>query len=160
MKTCFECDAAADCAHHVVPRVLGGKRTVPLCGLCHAKIHGNVSDPISSTSTSTPTKAALAAKAAKGERVGELPYGFRLAADGAHLERDEAEQSVLALVRELRAGGLSQRAIVAELAAQGLVSRAGRPFGQTQVCRLIHAAISAGPNFPKSPSPSFVSPNA
>ena len=86
------------------------------------------------------TKAALAAKSAKGERTGELAYGFRLAADGVHVEPDQAEQAVLAVVRELRAAGLSQRAIVGELAVRGLVSRVGRPFGQTQVCRMLRAA--------------------
>jgi DNA invertase Pin-like site-specific DNA recombinase len=86
------------------------------------------------------TKAALGAKRAKGERTGELPYGFRLAADGVHIERDEGEQAVLATVRELSAAGLSQRAIVGALVARGLVSRVGRPFGQTQVCRMLGAA--------------------
>ena len=60
--------------------------------------------------------------------MGEVPYGFRLAADGAHLEADEAEQTVLAVLRDLCASGLSQRAIVSELAARGLVSRVSRPF--------------------------------
>lgn len=86
------------------------------------------------------TKAALAAKAAKGERVGKVPYGFRVAADGVRIEADEAEQGVLTAVRELRAAGLSQRAIVAALAARGLVSRAGRPFSQTQVARILARA--------------------
>lgn len=83
------------------------------------------------------TKAALAAKSAKGERVGELPYGFRLAPDGVCLEEDPAEQGVLVAVRELRLAGLSQRAIAGELAVRGLVSRTGRPFGQTQVARML-----------------------
>lgn len=83
------------------------------------------------------TKAALAAKAAKGERVGMVPYGWRVSADGVALERDEAEQGVLAAVRELRAAGLSQRAIVAELAGRGLVSRSGRPFQKTQIARMV-----------------------
>ena len=83
------------------------------------------------------TKAALAAKAAKGERTGELPYGYKLATDAARLEVDEAEQAILAVVRELRAAGRSHRAIVADLAARGLVSRAGRPFAKTQVGRML-----------------------
>jgi site-specific DNA recombinase len=82
-------------------------------------------------------KAALGVKKTRGERVGEVPYGYRLAADGVHLEAEPAEQGVLAVVRELRAGGMSQRAIVAALATRGLVSRAGRTFGQTQVCRML-----------------------
>jgi site-specific DNA recombinase len=88
------------------------------------------------------TKAALAAKRARGERSGELPYGWRLGADGAHLEADEAEAAVLAVVRELRASGLSQRAIVAELAARGLVSRAGRRFAKTQIARMLARAVA------------------
>lgn len=83
------------------------------------------------------TKAALAAKAARGERTGEIPYGRRLAADGVRIEEDEAEQGVIAIVRELRAAGLSQRAIVRELAGRGVVSRGGRPLVLSQVQRLL-----------------------
>lgn len=83
------------------------------------------------------TKAALAAKAAKGECTGEIAYGFRLAADGIHVEEDPAEQGVIVIVRELRAAGLSQRGIVRELAVRGVVSRGGRPLGLSQVQRLL-----------------------
>jgi DNA invertase Pin-like site-specific DNA recombinase len=83
------------------------------------------------------TKAALAAKAAKGERTGEIGYGFRLAADGVHVEEDPAEQGVIAVVRELRASGLSHRGIVRELAARAVVSRGGRALGLSQVQRLL-----------------------
>ena len=83
------------------------------------------------------TKAALGVKKARGERIGELPYGYRLAADGVRLEANDMEQSVLVAVGELRAAGLSQRAIVAELAARGLMSRASAPFQKTQVARML-----------------------
>lgn len=86
------------------------------------------------------TKAALAAKSAKGERVGEVPYGSRLAADGVHLEPDPAEQGVIGVVTELQAAGLSQRGIVRELAARGVVSRGGGPLGLSQVQRLLARA--------------------
>ena len=82
-------------------------------------------------------RAALAVKKARGERTGELPYGSRVAADGVRVEADEAEQGVLAVVRELRAAGLSQNKIAAMLASRGLLSRAGRSFGQTQVSRML-----------------------
>jgi DNA invertase Pin-like site-specific DNA recombinase len=83
------------------------------------------------------TRAALAIKKARGELVGAAPYGSRLSADGVRIEADEAEQGVIAAVRELQAAGLSQRAIAAQLAARGLVSRAGTAFGQTQVARML-----------------------
>jgi DNA invertase Pin-like site-specific DNA recombinase len=85
------------------------------------------------------TKAALAAKSTKHERVGGIPYGFALAADGVHLAPEGAEQAILAQVRELRVAGLSHRAIVTELAARGLVSRTGKLFIQTQVARMLAA---------------------
>ena len=36
---CFECGAPSDYHHHVVPRSVGGTKTVPLCARCHGKIH-------------------------------------------------------------------------------------------------------------------------
>jgi DNA invertase Pin-like site-specific DNA recombinase len=86
------------------------------------------------------TVAALKAKRARGERAGNVPYGYTLAADGIHLEENHAEQGVLAVVRELRASGLSLRAIVAQLAQRGIASRAGKPLGLTQVARMEVAA--------------------
>jgi hypothetical protein len=56
------------------------------------------------------------------------------------LVEDPAERGVLAVVLELRAAGLSQRGIVAELTARGLVSRTGQAFGQTQVARMLARA--------------------
>lgn len=83
------------------------------------------------------TREALAAKRARGEKLGgRAPYGQRLAADGVHLERDADEQAVIALVRDLGAR-LPMRAIVYELSARGLTSRAGRPFQLTQVARMM-----------------------
>lgn len=86
------------------------------------------------------TRAALAAKKARGERAGELPFGFRLAADGRTLEHEPREQDVMAKVRDLRAAGLTLRAIVAECERAGLLSRSGRPFSLTQVARLARRA--------------------
>lgn len=83
------------------------------------------------------TREALAAKRARGERIGAVPYGYRLAADGLHLEADPAEQAVLLRVRELAAAGLSQREIVEDLAAHGVVGRTGAPLQKTQIARLL-----------------------
>ena len=85
------------------------------------------------------TKAALAAKRARGGRAGAVPYGFTADASGK-LELNAAEQAVIAQVRELRASGLPLRAVVVQAAALGLVSRAGRPLALTQVARILRAA--------------------
>lgn len=85
------------------------------------------------------TTEALAVKRARGERTSRhAPYGKRIACDGVSLEEDETEAAVLATVRELRASRYSHRAIAAELHARGVVSpRTGKPYGKTQVGRLI-----------------------
>lgn len=57
------------------------------------------------------TKAALAAKKARGERAGTVPYGYRASDDGRLIE-DASELAVVRKVRELRSSGLSLRCIV------------------------------------------------
>lgn len=86
------------------------------------------------------TRSALHAKRARGERAGAVPFGYRLAPDGSHLDADTAEQSIIARVRTLRAGGVSLRAIVADLAAAGCAGRTGRALALTQVARIVGTA--------------------
>lgn len=83
------------------------------------------------------TKAALAAKRAKGERTGEIPFGFRLAPDGKRIEIEPREQLVIERVRALRAAGLSMRKIAGASMVEGLSSRSGRPLSKTQVERIL-----------------------
>ena len=82
------------------------------------------------------TRAALAAKRARGERAGAVPFGYRIGEDGARLLPQPDELQVIARVRELRAAGRSLRAIVADLAGAGIVGRTRRPLGLTQVARI------------------------
>ena len=83
------------------------------------------------------TRAALAAKRARGERVGAVPYGFALDRDGVRLVAAEREQAAIARARELRAIGLSLRAVALRLAVEGHVSRIGRAFFPSQVARML-----------------------
>jgi DNA invertase Pin-like site-specific DNA recombinase len=80
------------------------------------------------------TATAMQHKAAQGEYTGgHAPYGYRLAADGEHLQPVPEEQAVLAAARELRASGLSLRHVATELDHRGLRSRSGRAFGPKQI---------------------------
>jgi len=65
------------------------------------------------------TREALDRKRHRGERTGQVPYGWRLAGDGVHLERAVEDDASAELARRLRAEGRSYRAIAAELAAAG-----------------------------------------
>ena len=71
------------------------------------------------------TKAALQAKKVRGERVGSLPYGYKVAVDGKTLVANDEEQTVLAQVRQLQSEKLSLRAIAARLKTAGHRSRGG-----------------------------------
>jgi DNA invertase Pin-like site-specific DNA recombinase len=74
------------------------------------------------------TRAALEAKRAHGERVGSVPYGFALHEDGVRLVADRRERLTIARARQLRAHGMSLRAVAERLAREGRISRSGRPF--------------------------------
>lgn len=89
------------------------------------------------------TTAALAAKRARGERVGAVPFGFALHADGVRLVADRGEQTTIARARRLRARGLSLRAVASRLAVEGRVSRSGRRFMAEQVARMLNQRAHA-----------------
>jgi len=83
------------------------------------------------------TTAALAVKKRRGERVGSVPYGWRLSAGGVVLEEDPAEHELVAVARELRGQGLPLREVAAQMAARGLVGRAGKALQPMQVARMV-----------------------
>ena len=85
------------------------------------------------------TKAALAVKRARGERVGTIPYGYRLAADGKHLEKYPVEQRIIEEARRLRSDGLSLRAVGRELTSAGHQPRRGRKWHVQVVKRLVES---------------------
>lgn len=77
------------------------------------------------------TTAALQHKKAKGERVGSVPYGFKLAMDKVMLIKDKAEQAIIALCKTLKAKGLSLRKIAAELVKHGFKPRGKEWYAKT-----------------------------
>lgn len=84
------------------------------------------------------TRAALKAKRARGERAGNVPWGYRADPQG-RLDPHDPERAIIDRVRALRAEGLSLRAIVNTLADEALASRSGKPLQLTQVARLARA---------------------
>jgi site-specific DNA recombinase len=84
------------------------------------------------------TRDALRHKRSLGERVGNIEYGFRLAADGMHLEPDPSEQAALAAIRKLRSGGHSLRAVAVALNQSGHRTRRGTSWRLESVVRAIN----------------------
>jgi len=86
------------------------------------------------------TRDAMSHKRANGERVGTVPFGYRTAADGLHLEADAAEQGILSRIRELRAAGQTTRRIADELNRQGFTTRRGTAWRFQYVAEALRAA--------------------
>jgi len=111
---CFECGAEAEYDHHVVPRIRGGTKTVPLCGVCHALVHER-DKPMS---TSQLTKEGQAKAKARGVKLGSarpghwdgrehlrqagIRKGGKIASERRRKRTAEFDEKLAPLLRELR----------------------------------------------------------
>jgi site-specific DNA recombinase len=71
------------------------------------------------------TRDAMRHMRSKGQRVGAIPFGFKLSSDGLHLEPEDSEQRILKQIQALRSRGLTQRGVAATLNAEGVRTRSG-----------------------------------
>lgn len=87
------------------------------------------------------TAAALQHKRRQGERVGTVPFGKSLEADGITLVDNEQERQVLETIAELRAAGESMRAIAAELTRRQVPTKGGKKkWTHSTVQRILNRA--------------------
>lgn len=75
-------------------------------------------------------------KAARGERVGKPPYGYKVAADGRSLVEHRDEQRTVKRIAKLRKQGLSYQRIAQTLDEEGRPSR-GSKWHPTTVARIV-----------------------
>ena len=91
------------------------------------------------------TKAALGAKARRGERTGRVPFGFDLVDDGRRSKKglplalvaNPAEQTIIAEIRALAAGGMPPVAIARELARRAVPSKTGASWSNAAIRRIL-----------------------
>jgi site-specific DNA recombinase len=84
------------------------------------------------------TIAALQHKRKQGGRMGQIPFGFAVAADGDTLVPATNEQEVIERVRALRQEGKTLKLIAAQLEADRVPNKAGRhSWNTTQIHRLL-----------------------
>lgn len=72
------------------------------------------------------TRDALQYKRSRGELVGAVPFGYDLGPGGVKLVENQAEQRVLALIKDLRRGGMSLRRIAVELSSRNVPTKEGK----------------------------------
>jgi DNA invertase Pin-like site-specific DNA recombinase len=87
---------------------------------------------------------ALAKKRQRGERAGAIPAGYKLAADGLHIEPDPDVQRAITIARQLSAEGLALRKIARHLTDAGYRTRVGGDISHKQVKRWLARARSDG----------------
>ena len=89
------------------------------------------------------TRDAMNHKRTNGERVGNIQFGYRLCADGKHVEPDPAEQGALSEIRRLRNQGATLRGIAATLNHRALRTRRGTPWRLESVARVVSQISSS-----------------
>jgi DNA invertase Pin-like site-specific DNA recombinase len=82
------------------------------------------------------TRDAMAHKKSRGERVGQIPFGYTTA-DGVNLTENATEQEAIRMVEELREQGLSCRAIASEMSSQGIQTKGNGRWHETTVRRVL-----------------------
>ena len=124
---CFEC-GTEECIqhHHVVPRSVGGTKTIPLCSICHGKVHGIKRDK--QINVSELTKAGIARARAAGKQIGNPKLKKHSAVGRATVQR-LANEFALSLGPEMiilrEDSGLSWRKLADNLNHQGIKTRHG-----------------------------------
>lgn len=120
---CFECGAPASHQHHVVPKSVGGTRTVPLCERCHGLVHGR------NMHVRMLTIAGLEAARSRGVRIGRR---FKMTATKLRLAMaamGQPETRVNVLCLEL---GITRQTLYRHVSPDGTLRADGRKLLQEQ----------------------------
>ena len=135
MPKCFECGSKATVSHHVVPRSLGGTKTVRLCDVCHAKIHN--------TDVTMQGLAKAARRRTRGQLYhgGVVPWGYDMQDDGTLVE-NEAEQYAIMQMIALRATGMTWAEIARTLDDMGIKTKRGGKWYRGVVRRIVMTFVS------------------
>jgi DNA invertase Pin-like site-specific DNA recombinase len=80
--------------------------------------------------------AALQAKKTKGERIGYIPFGYKLQSDGVHLDKHSPEQTILEEMYNLREKGHSIREIAKIMNDKNLLNRNGNKWNHSSILRV------------------------
>jgi hypothetical protein len=135
---CFECGNDAEENHHIIPRVLGGVKTIPLCSSCHGKAHGFNNRE----GHRNLTKIGLAKAKERGVKLGSpqnLKPEHRI--KGAKVQKLKSLSDVnnlnsISIIIPLREKGLTLKEIANELNSRNFKTSKGNIFRATTVKRL------------------------
>lgn len=87
--------------------------------------------------TSSLVKAVLDKKRKRGQRIGNIPFGFTLDDDRIHLKENWEEQCVIALMVSLREQGLSYPKIADTLNRKNISPKQGTQWWPMSVSNIV-----------------------
>ena len=135
MEKCFECNNPAQAQHHVVPKVLGGTKTVLLCDDCQSKVHDTDMLKLASL-IRKQRKDAGPPKAGRGYWGGWRPYGFDVV-DNILVDNEE-EQKIIKDMLEWKNKGMTIQSIKDTLNKNAILTVQNRaPWHYMSVRRII-----------------------
>jgi hypothetical protein len=128
---CFECGKPSNHNHHVVPKVHGGKKTIPLCYKCHGIVHD-----LKFTNHKELIKIGLKKAKARGVKIGA--NGKNLA-KANKAEADKFAGKLAPVIEEIREAGITTgRGIAAELNKREIPTARGGRWHLLTVQRLLN----------------------
>ena len=135
---CFEC-GTEECIqhHHVVPRSVGGTKTIPLCSICHGKVHGIKRDK--QINVSELTKLGMARAKANGATFGN-PNMENIQEKGrqaAGKNADDFALKMMSLIQPMLLNGMGHTAIANSLNNSEVRTRRNGLWTYTTVRRLV-----------------------
>lgn len=140
---CVECGSKTNIVfHHLIPQSKGGRFTLPVCQMCHDRIHG-VKKP-RNISLSKLTKDGLKRAKLRGVTLGNPRYQEAIpkAVEAWKQLATERNTELRKVVQEtIKKTGLSKLADIAEaLNLRGIKTNRGCQFTPTHIHRLLKAA--------------------
>lgn len=127
---CFECGNPSDHNHHVIPKVYGGTKTIPLCERCHGKVHDR-----RFTNHREMTRKGLEKAKSRGVKLGA--NGAKLAEATKEAANDTAAALAPIVEKIRKAGHETVKDITAELNRREIPTARGGKWHPTSVQRLL-----------------------
>ena len=135
---CFEC-GTSECIqhHHIIPRSLGGTKTIPLCSICHGKAHGIKRNK--QIDIGRLTKEGLMRAKARGVKIGNPRPEEALKKGRAVVQKkaDTFALQIMPIIKPMLSSGMSQSAVARALNESDIKTRRNGSWTHTSIRNLL-----------------------